>query len=349
NCLGALDGTHVKVCANIADQPRYRNRKGEVSINVLGVCNPSAEFIYYLAGWEGSDHDGRVLRDALSRPNGLKKVDANGKFANGAYVLLERLMLAEKPNCGVKATPNIVSRCKTLKAKFLVVQKLRGLSGACWDDVKKMVDIEDTSYAEYVEKHSHCAKLNRVPFPCYDGLKRVFGKVRAIGKKVVGNEELDRVFHNIEEPTRLLLEWTTPRSEENQATPTGQQHHDAPENPTPEEVLNPRTPTERATHSAAATTRKRARWCRTDDDDDITELKPAIEETMASLKEMLGEVSDVKRQRSMLYTELEKIDGLTTDKVVDASLQLRKDDGMLQVFFSLADHVKKRFIERMLQ
>ncbi|CAN1248265.1 hypothetical protein LINPERPRIM_LOCUS6666 [Linum perenne] len=72
NCLGALDGTHVKVCANIADQPRYRNRKGEVSINVLGVCNPSAEFIYYLAGWEGSDHDGRVLRDALSRPNGLK-------------------------------------------------------------------------------------------------------------------------------------------------------------------------------------------------------------------------------------------------------------------------------------
>ncbi|CAN1248262.1 hypothetical protein LINPERPRIM_LOCUS6666, partial [Linum perenne] len=62
----------VKVCANIADQPRYRNRKGEVSINVLGVCNPSAEFIYYLAGWEGSDHDGRVLRDALSRPNGLK-------------------------------------------------------------------------------------------------------------------------------------------------------------------------------------------------------------------------------------------------------------------------------------
>ncbi|CAN1120544.1 hypothetical protein LINPERHAP2_LOCUS255 [Linum perenne] len=80
-----------------------------------------------------------------------KKVDAKGKFANGAYVLLERLMLVEKPNCGVKATPNIVSRCKTLKAKFLVVQELRGLSGAGWDDVKKMVDIEDTSYAEYVE------------------------------------------------------------------------------------------------------------------------------------------------------------------------------------------------------
>ncbi|CAN1140560.1 hypothetical protein LINPERPRIM_LOCUS24926 [Linum perenne] len=72
NCLGALDGTHVKVRAKIVDQPRYRNRKGEVSINVLAVCNPSCEFMYCLAGWEGSARDGRVLRDALSRPNGLK-------------------------------------------------------------------------------------------------------------------------------------------------------------------------------------------------------------------------------------------------------------------------------------
>ncbi|CAN1320706.1 hypothetical protein LINPERPRIM_LOCUS31802 [Linum perenne] len=40
NCLGALDGTHVKIHAHIVDQPRYRNRKGEVSINVVGVCNP---------------------------------------------------------------------------------------------------------------------------------------------------------------------------------------------------------------------------------------------------------------------------------------------------------------------
>ncbi|CAN1816445.1 hypothetical protein LINPERHAP1_LOCUS27773 [Linum perenne] len=28
--------------------------------------------MYCLAGWEGSAHDGRVLRDALSRPNGLR-------------------------------------------------------------------------------------------------------------------------------------------------------------------------------------------------------------------------------------------------------------------------------------
>ncbi|CAN1146883.1 hypothetical protein LINPERPRIM_LOCUS5397 [Linum perenne] len=35
--------------------------KGKVSINVLGLCNPDGEFIYYLPGWKGSAHDARVL------------------------------------------------------------------------------------------------------------------------------------------------------------------------------------------------------------------------------------------------------------------------------------------------
>ncbi|CAN1142824.1 hypothetical protein LINPERHAP2_LOCUS13275 [Linum perenne] len=45
NCLGALDGTHVKVRTTIQDQPRFRNRKGEVSINCLGVCIPDGQFM----------------------------------------------------------------------------------------------------------------------------------------------------------------------------------------------------------------------------------------------------------------------------------------------------------------
>ncbi|CAN1120143.1 hypothetical protein LINPERPRIM_LOCUS42, partial [Linum perenne] len=61
----ALDGTHVKVRPNIIDQPRYRNKKGKVSANVLAVCNPDSEFIYCLSGWEGSAHDARVLCDML--------------------------------------------------------------------------------------------------------------------------------------------------------------------------------------------------------------------------------------------------------------------------------------------
>ncbi|KAF7802772.1 protein ALP1-like [Senna tora] len=72
NCLGALDGTHIKIRVPNADKPRYRNRKGEISTNVLGVCSQDEQFIYVLTGWEGSEADGRLLWDAVNRPNGLK-------------------------------------------------------------------------------------------------------------------------------------------------------------------------------------------------------------------------------------------------------------------------------------
>ncbi|XP_060676222.1 protein ALP1-like isoform X1 [Ziziphus jujuba] len=82
NCLGALDGTYIKVNVPEIDKPRYRTRKGEIATNVLGVCNPNMEFIFVLPGWEGSASDSRVLRDALSRPNGLR-------VPTGCYYLVD--------------------------------------------------------------------------------------------------------------------------------------------------------------------------------------------------------------------------------------------------------------------
>lgn len=59
------------------DKPRYRTRKNEIATNVLGVCSLELQFIYVLPGWEGSAHDGRVLRDAITRRNGLKVPNGN--------------------------------------------------------------------------------------------------------------------------------------------------------------------------------------------------------------------------------------------------------------------------------
>ncbi|CAB4289015.1 unnamed protein product [Prunus armeniaca] len=49
NYLGALDGTHIPVTVLAEERPRYRNRKGDLSTNVLGVCAPDLRlFMYYL-------------------------------------------------------------------------------------------------------------------------------------------------------------------------------------------------------------------------------------------------------------------------------------------------------------
>ncbi|KAI4357380.1 hypothetical protein L6164_001332 [Bauhinia variegata] len=72
NCLGALGGTHIQLNVLQADKARYQTMKGEIATNVLGVCSQDLQFIYVLAGWEGSAANSKVLKDAISRRNGLK-------------------------------------------------------------------------------------------------------------------------------------------------------------------------------------------------------------------------------------------------------------------------------------
>ncbi|KAG8367446.1 hypothetical protein BUALT_Bualt16G0073000 [Buddleja alternifolia] len=71
-CLGTLDGTYINVQTPLVDKPRYRNRKGGISVNILGVVDRNMNFVYMLLGWEGFAADGRVLWDAVNRANGLK-------------------------------------------------------------------------------------------------------------------------------------------------------------------------------------------------------------------------------------------------------------------------------------
>ena len=54
------------------DRPTFRTHKGEIDTNVLSLYNTKGDFIYVLAGWEGSTADSRILRDALAQPNGLQ-------------------------------------------------------------------------------------------------------------------------------------------------------------------------------------------------------------------------------------------------------------------------------------
>lgn len=51
-------------------------------MNVLGVCTPKMEFIYILPDWEGFAHEERalLLRDALSRPRGLKVPEGDCRY-----------------------------------------------------------------------------------------------------------------------------------------------------------------------------------------------------------------------------------------------------------------------------
>ncbi|KAL8545179.1 hypothetical protein ACS0TY_005393 [Phlomoides rotata] len=48
-CLGPLNGTHIDVHVHISDKGRYRNRKGQIYVNFLGVCDINMRFVYILS------------------------------------------------------------------------------------------------------------------------------------------------------------------------------------------------------------------------------------------------------------------------------------------------------------
>ncbi|KAL5549131.1 hypothetical protein UlMin_004362 [Ulmus minor] len=117
NCLGALDGTYISVRVPVSDKPRYRNRKGHIATNVLGVCSQDMQFIYVLPGWEGSAADSRVLRDALRRRNGLNVPNVSGH--------MEDILILMKSFFNMKhsATRNVIERCfGVLKNRWAILR-----------------------------------------------------------------------------------------------------------------------------------------------------------------------------------------------------------------------------------
>jgi hypothetical protein len=63
--IGVIDGTHIRAFVEAKHAPAFRDRKGFLSQNVLGVCTFDLQFSYVYPGWEGSAHDVRVLDDAM--------------------------------------------------------------------------------------------------------------------------------------------------------------------------------------------------------------------------------------------------------------------------------------------
>ncbi|RWR74219.1 protein ALP1-like protein [Cinnamomum micranthum f. kanehirae] len=78
DCIGAIDGTHVRVKVSRADAPRFRGRKDWPTQNVLAACSFDMRFTYVLPGWEGTASDSRIMRNALVRQN--KLIIPQGKF-----------------------------------------------------------------------------------------------------------------------------------------------------------------------------------------------------------------------------------------------------------------------------
>jgi hypothetical protein len=77
DCVGAIDGTHVRASVTKDMEPSFRGRNNHTTQNVMAAVDFDLCFTYVLAGWEGTSHDALVLRDDLERENGLRIPQCN--------------------------------------------------------------------------------------------------------------------------------------------------------------------------------------------------------------------------------------------------------------------------------
>ncbi|PLW56078.1 hypothetical protein PCANC_03888 [Puccinia coronata f. sp. avenae] len=97
NCLGALDGVLIPVSVPVDQQAPYRTRKGFFAQNVLAVVNFDFEFVFILAGWEGSAHDGTVLTDAFRK--GFSIPGKKYYLADAGYALQKGILTPFRATC----------------------------------------------------------------------------------------------------------------------------------------------------------------------------------------------------------------------------------------------------------
>jgi len=80
DCIGALDGTHIRVSLSPEEQVRYIGKTGIATQNVLAICDFDMRFTYVAVGQPGSLHDTSVLYHALEADVDVFPHPPQGKY-----------------------------------------------------------------------------------------------------------------------------------------------------------------------------------------------------------------------------------------------------------------------------
>ncbi|CAL1401821.1 unnamed protein product [Linum trigynum] len=260
----------------------------------------------------------------------------NGSFKNGTFSELQYMMEERAPGCGVRVEPHIRSRHKLLKKDFHAVHLLRNQSGCGWDNVTKTPTLDDDVFENIVKVFPNCKKLNRKPFPFYDELLKVFGKVGpANGRKTTPHIVEG---HNAERFMEDLINEGVEMSQRAAAT----------------------TSTHKAVPPAAGACdgiRKRAKKTenKTDDAivavaDELCGLKPVISKALDALGSILEDREEETGKEAALMAEIGKIEGLERCQVLDAAMALVENDRKTKLFYALDNEEdRKYFIQNLLR
>jgi DDE superfamily endonuclease len=65
NCVGAIDGKHIRIKAPPKSGSKYINHKGYFSINLFAICDAEYKFMYTEIGSFGSQNDAGIYHSSV--------------------------------------------------------------------------------------------------------------------------------------------------------------------------------------------------------------------------------------------------------------------------------------------
>ena len=79
--MRAINGTHISASAPSGRTTVFKDKRSDITQNMMCACNFDMRFMYMHYGWEGSTNDSRVMQDTLGHaeyeflwpPRGKKK------------------------------------------------------------------------------------------------------------------------------------------------------------------------------------------------------------------------------------------------------------------------------------
>ncbi|KAG6511597.1 hypothetical protein ZIOFF_029670 [Zingiber officinale] len=224
DCVGAIDGTHIRVKVSPIDAPKFRGRKDFPTQNVLTACTFDLKFTYVLAGWEGTSSDSRIIKNALTRQECLKipeeysrNLPRNARelfnlrhsslrnaIERAFGVVKKRFAIIRSstdPHYGIETQKQIILCCCILHNYLINADPDEGLLAE--------VDAELNNNSEHQEEnHSNrddsddikpaAAECKTKPIRNYEKLVQLYGKDRATGQYAETASEMRKRKASIE-------------------------------------------------------------------------------------------------------------------------------------------------------
>ncbi|KAG8380749.1 hypothetical protein BUALT_Bualt06G0048400 [Buddleja alternifolia] len=358
-CLGALDGTYILVQVAHTDKGLYRNRKGNLFVNVLAICDINKNYVYILSGWEGSAADNRVLKNAITRENDLR-------VPNGSYYLCDsgkeidfassQVRFANTQGKEAKSTRRLWSvqeeRALACALKELVVQGYKSDNGfktgnqIVFEQLMRQAMSGTNLQADphinsRIQTDSNTCTMRHKTWPLYKEWIEIFGKDRATGAHAEGFADIVQDVLN----NGLTQGKGKDKEVEGNYVPLFN-------NSQFDEVQS--MDVSRGTNSNVSKSKTSRKRKQADEEDGqfiaaFNSFSDKVDGRLGDISKRFGFEHDALKSRKEVFKALSEVSGLTMAEQVIVSHYLVNKTQSMDLFFSLPNDAKTTMVKLLLE